>query len=148
MGRISSALPRSLGDRIRVVVASVLLLFAWGSLAVAPFSRVRTLLVRFGNAGSAVVVGNPTPARIAATVDVADRFLPGDRTCLVRSMAAETLLRLHAVTPEHRIGVAKQPDGSMKAHSWLEFEDDVLIGDLDDLSQYEPLPPLDRGDER
>jgi hypothetical protein len=34
----------------------------------------------------------------------------------------------------------------MKAHSWLELGDEVLIGDLEDLSQYDPLPSLEMGD--
>lgn len=64
----------------------------------------------------------------------------------MRSLTAEALLRLYGFTPKHRIGVAKETETEMKAHSWLEFQDDVLIGELEDLSRYEPLPSLEMAD--
>jgi hypothetical protein len=82
-----------------------------------------------------LVVGSPTPTRIVWAVEAADHDLPGDRTCLVRSLTAETLLRLYGYHPRHQIGVTKTNEG-MEAHSWLEYGSDVLIGDIENLSEY------------
>ena len=147
MGRIASFLSYSFGDQARILVAAALLLSLPPVLVVVRFERVRHVLLRLTDAASVAIPGNPTPARIVSATEVADRHLPGSRKCLVRSLTTETILRLYAFTPEHRIGVAKASDDDMKAHSWLEFDGEVLIGDLKNLSQYEPLPPLDRRDD-
>lgn len=146
MDRIKSFLSMPVGDRVRLAVAAVQLVVLPVALSTLSFSRVRTVLVRGSIAASRVVPGQPTPYRLARTVEIADRHLPGERTCLVRSLATETLLRLYAHTPSHRIGVKKPEDGSVEAHSWIELDEEVLIGDLDDLSEYTPLPSLNGGD--
>lgn len=106
-------------------------------------SRTRALLLWLGDHGARFVPGDPTPHRVVSAVQIADYRLPGDRSCLVRSLAAETLLRVYAFKPDHKIGVTTESDPSMKAHSWLEYQNEILIGDVDDLDQYEPLPSID-----
>jgi hypothetical protein len=54
---------------------------------------------------------------------------------------------LYAFEPDHKIGVATGSDASMEAHSWLEYDDEVLIGDVNDLNRYEPLPSIDAATE-
>ncbi|AEH38931.1 lasso peptide biosynthesis B2 protein [Halopiger xanaduensis] len=145
MGRTPSFLSYSVGDQVRVLAAVALLLSLPPVLVVIRFERVRRFLLRASDVAAVAIPGDPTPARIVSATEAADRQLPGSRTCLVRSLTTETLLRLYAFTPDHRIGVTKGSDGAVKAHSWLEFDGEILIGDLEDLSQYEPLPPLNRG---
>jgi hypothetical protein len=43
-----------------------------------------------------------------------------------------------------RIGVRKA-GSEFRAHAWVEHEGRVLLGDLDDLSQYTPLPTDETG---
>lgn len=140
-------LSSSPGDQARLSAATVLLIMISIGFVVGSFSRIRRYLLWSCDTISSVVPGSPTPARVVSAVDVADRLIPGERTCLMRSLTAEALLRLYAFTPEHRIGVAKESGDDMKAHSWLELRGDVLIGDLEDLSQYKPLPSLEMGDQ-
>jgi hypothetical protein len=47
--------------------------------------------------------------------------------------------------PTHRLGVDKDSEDGVKAHSWLEYDGEILVGDLPDLDRYEPLPPLESG---
>lgn len=140
-------LSSSPGDQARLSASAVLLVALSAGFAVGSFSRIRRYLLWVCDTISPIVLGNPTAGRVASAVDVADRLVPGDRTCLMRSLTAEALLRLYAYTPEHRIGVTKETDDEMKAHSWLELQGDVLIGGLEDLSQYQPLPSLEMGDQ-
>ena len=145
-GTIRELLSSPLGDQVRLSVAALLLTVVSIGFRVGSFSRMRRYLLWICDATSRVVPGDPTPKQIVSAVDVADRLVPGHRTCLMRSLTAEGLLRLYAFEPDHRIGVAKETDAEMKAHSWLELGNEVLIGDLEDLSQYDPLPSLEMGD--
>ena len=130
------------GDQARVALGAALLVSVSIGFAVGSFSRIRRYLLRLCDLAASVVPGTPSPERVVSAVDAADRHVPGHRTCLMRSLTAEALLRLYGFAPDHRIGVTRERDTEMKAHSWLELRDDVLIGDLEDLSRYEPLPSL------
>lgn len=142
MSRIRVTLSLPLGDKIRLLAASVTLFAIWGGTGLFSFGRFRRALLRVGAVGASVVPGDPSPTRVAWAVDAADRHLPGDRTCLVRSLTAETLLRTYGYEPTHRIGVDRDDD-TVEAHSWIEYDDAVLIGHVEDLSKFEPLPPLE-----
>jgi hypothetical protein len=145
MGRIERYRSLPLGDKLRLVAGGALLLVVWGTVVALPFATVRKALVSAGAWAARIVTSSASPARVAWAVDIADRNVPGDRTCLVRSLSAETLLRAHGYRPEHRIGVARTESGEIEAHSWIEFGGDIVIGGLADLDRYEPLPPLDEG---
>lgn len=147
MRRLATFLSYPFGTQARLLAAAALLVSLAVGIVVAPFARVRDALLWLADRAAAVVPGDPKPGRVVAAVEVADGELPGERTCLVRSLTAETLLRLYGHAPEHRIGVDPDAEGGMKAHSWLEYGGEILIGDLEDLSRYEPLPPLDGGND-
>lgn len=147
LSRVGGFLSVSHGDKARLLASVVLLILVWVGIAVRPFAGVRAALHQVVRTARPVVPGRPSPGRVVWAVDAADRHCPGDRTCLVRSLTSEALLRLYGYEPTHRIGVDKEAEDDLAAHSWLEYEGDVLIGDLDDLSRYEPLPALDDWDD-
>ncbi|THE65155.1 lasso peptide biosynthesis B2 protein [Salinadaptatus halalkaliphilus] len=151
MGRISGFLSVPAGDKLRLVLAATLLVVVRIGVFVVPFSTFRRLLLAPATTLARIVPGSPAPVRIAWTVDAADRNCPGHRTCLMRSLTAETMHRLYDHAVVHRIGVDTASDGNdtaagsgcFQAHSWIEYDGSVLIGHLEDLSRFEPLPPLD-----
>jgi len=145
MSRLNSFRSLPPGDQFRLTAAAGLLLVVWGGVVVVSFDRFRWFLVRLGNLCGRVIPGTPSARRVASAVAVADRHLPGDRTCLVRSLSTEVLLRIYDCEFTHRIGVDRTVDGTVRAHSWIEYDGDVLIGQLDDLDAFEPLPPLHSG---
>lgn len=147
MEQIKRFLFLSVGDKARFVITVIQLLLLPVVLSHVSFSRVRTVLTYLSTATGRVVPGSPTPQRLARTVELADSHLSGERTCLVRSLTTETLLLLYGHTFNHRIGVKKSEEGAVEAHSWIEINDEVLIGELKDLSEYSPLPALDGGDD-
>lgn len=138
--RTFSSLP--LGDQLRLLGGAVLLVSFSIAFAVGSFSRIRRYLLYVASRISPVVPGSPAPEQVIAAVTTADRYVPGYRTCLMRSLSAEVLLRLYGVVPVHYIGVDNTTD-EFEAHSWLEYEGRILIGDTVDLSKFETLPPLD-----
>lgn len=130
------------GDQARATLAGFVFAVVSVGFAIEAFPRTRRHLLWFCDVVAPAIPGTPTPERIVSTVDFVDRSLLGERTCLMRSLTAEALLRLYGFTPDHRIGVTKETDTEMKAHSWLELDGNVLIGELDDLAKYTPLPSL------
>jgi hypothetical protein len=68
--------------------------------------------------------------------------VPG-ATCLSQALAAQTLFLRQGYPAELHIGVAKNETGQLEAHAWVESEGQVVIGDLQNLSRYTPLPSLE-----
>lgn len=143
MSQLSKFAPDRIGDMFRVLLAEALLLSLPFAFAVGPFVKVRRKIVWISERGAQIVPGTPTHSRVVSAVEVADYQLLGSRRCLVRSSAGEALLLLYGFTPDHRIGVTKEADGEFAAHSWLELDGDVILGELNDLARFDPLPSLD-----
>lgn len=143
MSRISAFLSVRSGDQFRLIYAAVLLISLPAIFSVGSFTRVRQGLIELSKRSAWIVPGTPTHNRIVSAVKVADKNLPGDRTCLIRSSTAEILLYSYGFTPDHRIGVVKEDDGEISAHSWIELNGDVIIGELNELARFNPLPSLD-----
>lgn len=161
MGRIAGFLAVSTGDKFRLLLAAALLVTVRVGIVVVSFDRCRRSLLAPARLLSGIVPGSPSPSRVAWAVDAADRSIPGHRTCLMRSLSSETLHVLYGHDVIHRIGVdVNPPDDAdrpyrspgtavtppagidFEAHSWIEHDGTVIIGHLEDLSRFEPLPPL------
>ena len=132
-------------DRALVVEGALLLSFVWIGLRLLSFVRLRSLLdryaVRFRTASAAA---RPEPERTTWAVSaVADRS-PVSMTCLVRALAADAILRRHGFASQVRIGVRRH-DGEwlrpIDSHAWVECDDRIVIGQLDDLGDYSVLSP-------
>lgn len=71
--------------------------------------------------------GTPSPATAPPAADLAewvDRLLhrlpgPWHYSCLKRAAVLYSLLRKAGIAPELRIGVRRDPGGSLEAHAWL-----------------------------
>lgn len=165
MGRIAGFLAVPIGEKFRLLVAAALVVLARVGFVLFPFRTFRRALLAFARPLARIVPGSPSPAHVAWAVDAADRSIPGHRTCLMRSVSAEAIHCLYGHEIVHRIGVAPAgtdesraadapateipahtglPDdtGGFEAHSWIEYDGSVLLGHLEDLARFEPLPPL------
>ena len=105
-----------------------------------PFERLRSLLGRAARQGC-----RASADRVVWAVGAASRYVPMS-TCLTQALAAQVLLGGAKHPASVRIGVARAEGGRLRAHAWVESEGKVLIGGLEDLAHYAPLPSL--GDER
>ncbi|WP_424003321.1 lasso peptide biosynthesis B2 protein [Haloarcula salina] len=77
--------------------------------------------------------------QIPWAVDAVAARLPGEFDCLDRAVAGNALLVAGGYRGRIRLGVDKR-DGAFEAHAWVECDDEVLIGDLEDLDRFRPLP--------
>jgi len=80
--------------------------------------------------------------RIVWSVEVASRYVPR-ATCLTQALACQVLLARQSCPSHLTIGVAKSQQGKLEAHAWLESQGHIVIGGLQDVSRFTPLPPLD-----
>jgi hypothetical protein len=69
------------------------------------------------------------PRQVVRAVDAASRIVPGGSNCLVRALAARTLLARRGIRSELVFGVARGPAGVLRAHAWLRYQDELLLGD-------------------
>jgi hypothetical protein len=81
------------------------------------------------------------PEAIIRSVQAASRRVPG-ASCLTQALSAKRLLLDAGHDADLRIGVARMPGGPFQAHAWLERDGRIVLGALDDLTRYVPLPSL------
>jgi hypothetical protein len=115
-------------ERRLLMKAWLLLLAVRLGLWVLPFRRQR----RFWRDLTAVPPGVPPVVdavdRIAWAVPLAGHYVPGD-TCLTQALAVQILLKREGIAAQLQVGVAKDEQGRVTAHAWLEQDGRVLIGD-------------------
>jgi hypothetical protein len=80
--------------------------------------------------------------RIIWAVEVTGHYLLVDKRCLTQALVAQRLLREARDPSTLRIGFCRIANGQVDAHAWLEDQGKVLIGYLDDLDEYVPVPSL------
>ena len=81
-----------------------------------------------------------TPEQIARMVTAVAARVPR-ASCLTQALAATMLLARHGHAATLRIGVAKNDDGSLRAHAWLESAGRTILGGSD-FSEFTQLPPV------
>lgn len=110
------------------------------------FQTLQKLLARVSQPETSTVKLEPLPiGKIIWAVNLSSRYMPGQVKCLARALTTQVLMKQSNYTAELRIGVAKGESGKLEAHAWIEHQGRVVIGYLQDLSRYTPMPSLDKG---
>jgi hypothetical protein len=141
MGSRTSFLALPPAERRLIVAAAGLLGGIRIGLWMLPFGAVQRAVRAFGRRARPRGATGPAVERIVWAVGAADRFVPRT-TCLVRALAAQTLLARFGHASQLRLGVAGGSGRLFEAHAWLERDGRVLIGGLGE-GRYVPLPALD-----
>jgi hypothetical protein len=107
----------------------------WLSLRLFGFGRTTQRLQH-------TVAPSPTdtisPAQCVAVVQRAARLLPGQFTCLPRSLTLAWLLQRHGHAAIVRLGVRRE-NALLQAHAWVEI-DGVPVGDSAEfIAQFQPF---------
>jgi hypothetical protein len=143
MSRLRKFLALPSADQALFLRAAVLLLTVAFSLRIFSFQFVRQTLERYAGQNPVQQEANPAMlARLTRALAIMSRLLLGPDSCLVQALAARTLLSRYGQPSRLRIGVAKDEDGKLLAHAWVESGGSVIIGG-NEYSQYVPLPDLD-----
>lgn len=110
------------------------------ALTVLPFRFLQGAISGMARRGRPRVSPTDSPEQIAQMVNaVADRV--PHATCLTRALAATLLLTRRGHTPTLRLGVARNDDGSLRAHAWLDCSGRTILGGSD-AGEFVLFPPV------
>jgi hypothetical protein len=84
--------------------------------------------------------------RIAWAVRGVASRAPLPFTCLMQALVGQSLLEAHGHSAAIRYGVTSGDEGDLRAHAWVERDGSVLIGNLDNLAQYQLIYEQTTGD--
>ena len=127
-------------DQARVLEALAFVLAARTFLLLIPFRKTVAVAAYLSERLPARHAGDIAPlARLSYLVQRVSEHVPG-ATCLTQALALRLMLMRRRVACHLRIGVAKDPSGTFKAHAWLEtLSHQVIIGGTQSPRQYKPL---------
>lgn len=125
------ALPSS--DIWLTVKAAVLLAFVRCALWVFPFYVTRRLLdlMSYSPLRSRVKAVSISPKRVAFTVGIASRAVPGAKHCLTQALVTRLFLIRRGLQAELCFGIDRNSADQFIAHAWVESNGVVVIGGPD-----------------
>jgi len=134
-------LPRA--EQLLLLRALVLVLSIRIGLSTLRFQTIRRAAEHMAMPlASAQTARRPTADRIAWSVAVTATYVPA-ASCLTQALATRVLLGRHSYACELRIGVARDNQGKLEAHAWIEHEGRILIGGpATHIARFTPLPTL------
>ena len=127
-------------DRLLLAEAAVVVPTVRVALTILPFRFVHR-----GVAAATRFLHRPAPAvlsldRITWAVTAVAARVPR-ASCLTQALAATLLLVRHGHAATLRVGVAKNDDGSLRAHAWLESGGQAILGEPAP-GAFVPFPPV------
>jgi hypothetical protein len=75
-------------------------------------------------------------------VDAARNWVPGRYQCLPSAYTAHLLLHRYGYDSEVHVGVRRDGQGKVEAHAWVHCNGRVVVGNVQDLGAFLPLPSL------
>lgn len=146
MKRLRKLLSLPISDQALLVNAVLLTGIMRAALKVLPFRQVMQYVRQAAQQLKSRTRADASYRRRVtwAVSAVGHRLMP-DRPCLTQALVAQFLL-LRRQCPTHlRIGVAKDEDGTLTAHAWLEYEGQVIVGGSDAVQTYVPFKNVEAG---
>ena len=138
MRRLRKFLGLSLGEKLLLIKAAVLVLAIRVALSLLPFSTLQKLVgktkKKHVNQGRKERL---SIEQLAWSVGAVSQCVP-KATCLVQALVTQVLLLREGLPATLRIGVAKEGKGELQAHAWVESEGRVIIGETK-IVEYTPL---------
>ncbi len=134
-------------DRYLLITTVLLLNGVRLGLWLLPFQTLRHLLIKLSLLRSPHIPLDSSSeqqlAHVTWAIGWASKYTFGEVKCLARALTAQVLFNQKGYPSSLQIGVAKNHEGKLEAHAWIERQGKVLIGNLQDLSRYKPLPSLE-----
>jgi Transglutaminase-like superfamily len=126
----------SIAEQGWLIGAAFYLLFASIALKRFPLRRTQQLLMRLGQ-GVRFSASPLTLTRALWATEMATPYLPRGSNCFVRALALQTLLSHRGFVTQLYVGFAPKAE-TMEGHAWLEYDNKVLVGEIEDLSRFRP----------
>ncbi|WP_299486431.1 lasso peptide biosynthesis B2 protein [Acaryochloris sp. IP29b_bin.137] len=135
-------------DRTLLIKTYLLLGFIRLGLWLLPFQTLQKWLATLHHpphadpAAPSPRISRRTLRAVVWAVNTSSRYMPGDVKCLARALVTQVLIYRRGYRPELKIGVAKTAD-CLEAHAWVELQGHVIMGLMNDLSRFTPMPSLE-----
>lgn len=137
MGRLVDFLSLTGPEKALIVTVSVLLAISRVLLPIARLDPTRwTINVIAGSLPPYEPITQPNLVPWAVTA--VDSTLPISFSCLMQALVAESIFSTHGYSSRVCFGVTTD-NGDLSAHAWVEQDGRVVLGELEDLSQYQRL---------
>ncbi len=99
-----------------------------------------------------IVSQTPTVAEMIWAVDASSWYALKPARCLARAFTLYLLMQWFGHVPTLQIGVAKPSESTngaagpskIEAHAWIEYQNQVILGQIRDLERFAPLPSIER----
>lgn len=141
MGSPGRGLRRPVADYMALLLALCTVPAAWVALRLVPFRR----LIREDEAEMPRPKKRTLRAfdrRICWAVEAVGHRLFRRRPCLVQALAGKWLLQRRGLSPRLQIGV-QRTQASIRAHAWLVFNQEIIVGGEDSARVYQAFTGLD-----
>lgn len=140
---------RTRQERGAVARAGVLIWTLQAGLALFPFRQVLRVVERIARAPEPSRSGGAEPSQFDRdlavwAVEASGRRLLSRNPCLPKALAVLILFRRGGADAELHVGVAREGDGPMEAHAWVESGGEIVIGGDVAIESYTRLPGLDQ----
>lgn len=126
MRRLAEFFQLPASDRRLFITAFLLSAVLRIGLTFLPYGQVRKGLARIPSRW-VVAPCSADPQRVLWAVKAAAEYVPG-ASCLIRALTAETLYHARGWDARTCFGAARNPEGRMEAHAWLEADGRVVLG--------------------
>lgn len=131
----------SLRDRNLLIITFTLLTLIRLAMWLLPFRTLQSLVNRSSQISSKQAKINIDT--ITWAVEISSRYMPGGVKCLARALTTQILMNWQGYSSQLRIGVAKENNATLAAHAWVEYQGQVIMGNLSDLERFTPLLSID-----
>jgi hypothetical protein len=116
--------------------AAAVTLAARCALAALPLGKTKCLLKAFVASKKSISLEDAV-----WSVRAAGRYIPG-ATCLSQALALQAMLADSGLEASVQIGVRRAPHAEFKAHAWVSFQGEIVLGGPD-VSDYVHLTVLE-----
>lgn len=128
-------------ERIVLLEAAALMPVVHAMQQTMPFKRWRAALEQHEPPQARGAL-QPTAAQVAWAVEAARRWVPGEYKCLPTAYTAHWLLHRHGHASTIHVGVARDAQGKVEAHAWVDCDGRTVVGEVADMGRFVPFPPL------
>lgn len=143
MRQLHKFLELTFSDRQLLLSTAILLGAIRLGLWLLPFQTLRRLLAGIMQKSTELEPDQFSIGKTVWAVEVISWHMPGGVKCLARALATQVLLSRYGYSTQLCIGVAKDKQGKLEAHAWVESQSRIIIGGLTDMARFTPLPSLE-----
>lgn len=139
MKHIHKFLQLSRSEKFLLLQGLWVLALATLGLKIIPWLKLQSLLVNSARQHTKWRSNDPPqPRQITRAIRIASRCIPR-ATCLPQALTAQHLLIRYAYPADFQIGVAKDKQGRLEAHAWVNSSGQTIIGGVPGWQRFVPL---------